>query len=49
MAFAMAVTTKPKFPGELKARIAEVAQHSGMSAHAFMVEVPALQSELAEP
>jgi len=45
---AMTATTTLKLPDELKARIAAVAQQSGKSAHAFMVEALELQTELAE-
>lgn len=44
----MTATTTLKLPDELKARIAAVAQQSGKSAHAFMVEALQLQTELAE-
>ena len=41
----MTATTTLKLPDELKARIAAVAQQSGKSAHAFMVEALELQLE----
>ena len=44
----MTATTALKLPNELKARIAAVAQQSGKSVHAFMVEALELQTELAE-
>ena len=45
---ATTATTTLELPDELKARIAAVAQRSGKSAHAFMVEALQLQTELAE-
>lgn len=44
----MTTTTTLNFPHELKARIAAVAQQSGKSKHAFMVEALELQTALAE-
>ncbi len=44
----MTATTTLKLPDELKARIAAVAQQSGKSPHAFMVEALQLHTELAE-
>ena len=45
---AMITTNRLRLPDELKARIAAVAQRSGKSAHAFMVEALELQTGLAE-
>jgi predicted transcriptional regulator len=44
----MTSTTTLKLSDELKARIASVAQQTGKTAHAFMVEALELQTELAE-
>lgn len=44
----MSATTTLKLPDELKTRIAAVAEQSGKTPHAFMVEALQLQTELAE-
>jgi len=44
----MVATTTLKLPEELKARISSVAQASGKSPHAFMIEALETQSCLAE-
>lgn len=44
----MTTTTTLNSPHELKARIAAVAQQSGKSEHAFMIEALELQTALAE-
>lgn len=44
----MPSTTTLKLSYELKVRIASVAQQTGKTAHAFMVEALELQTELAE-
>lgn len=44
----MAATTTLKLPEELKARIAAVAQATGRTPHAFMIEALEVQARLAE-
>jgi predicted transcriptional regulator len=44
----MAATTTLKLPEELKERIASVAQASGRTPHAFMIEALEAQARLAE-
>lgn len=44
----MTATTTLKLPDDLKARIARVAESTGKSSHAFMLEVLQAQADLAE-
>ena len=44
----MSATTTLKLPDDLKARIAIVAEQTGKTPHAFMVEALRIQTELAE-
>ncbi len=44
----MSATTTLKLPDDLKARIAIVAEQTGKTPHAFMVEALRMQTELAE-
>lgn len=44
----MSATTTLKLPDDLKARIAVVAEQTGKTPHAFMVEALQMQTELAE-